>query len=133
MISLFVVFMYPVFVLPLSTAEFAASSSPDHLSLIQVWSSVMERFSSSKNRGRKQKRQSRKNLLSRLRHPAAYFLHSSASGGESTPPEGESDEFEHMLRDKSDDSESDFGGGVSGPRQRMFRLRSSDSSNFPLV
>lgn len=128
--GLFVVLMYPVLFLPIPGTEEGGSSIP---SVIQVWSLMIQKFwTKNQKNGRKSKRGRQKNILSRLRHPAAYFLRS--GGGESTPPDGESDEFEYMLRDHSD-SEPEISGTARS--QRMFNRRgrsSTDSSlNFPLA
>ena len=118
--------VYPVLLLPVGDPRdlsFSASS------VFQVWSCFLTRIKKSKRRKHKKPP---KNLLSRLRHPAAYFT----SGGESTPPDGESDEFEYMLREDSGDDDHDR--LSSRIHQRMLtmssgRKLSSSSSNFPLV
>jgi hypothetical protein len=128
--GLFVVLIYPVLFLPIPGTVAGGSSVP---SVIQVWLLLIQKFRpiNSKN-GRKSKRGRQKNILSRLRHPAAYFLRS--GGGESTPPDGESDEFEYMLRDNSD-SEPDI--SRTAWSQRMFNRRGRSSTNsslnFPLA
>jgi hypothetical protein len=121
--GIFVALIYPVLLLPIGIETSSVSS------VFDVWSSLLTRMKKSKKR--KHKKPPPKNLLSRLRHPAAYFLN---SGGESTPPDGESDEFEYMLRDNSD-SDGD-GPKQSRIHQRMLNMSSSShrsSSNFPLV
>jgi len=144
-VVLFVLLVYPVLILLPGTDSFAVDH-PISSSVIEVWTSIVQRFSTKKRRKQgRNKKKYHNSLLSRLRHPAAYFLTSGGRGGESTPPDGESDEFEYMLRDHSDSDFSETGGdnNLIAARKRMFRLRSTSSngnvsgqtssSNFPLV
>jgi hypothetical protein len=126
--GIFVILVYPVLLLPVG-GDPTDVPSP---SVFQVWSSILSRVKKSKKR--KHKKQP-KNLLSRLRHPAAYLLN---SGGESTPPDGESDEFEYMLRDEDSGDDNDHNRLSRRFHQRMLNMSggrklSSSSSNFPLV